>query len=134
MVSCASSASLHCSHQRPETISFDSPSQPAVQVIRKSHVAKFLVEAILAAYRAAPDANASDIHANAHEVRAVAHSWAYFAHATLGEVLEGAWWKSTTTFAGHYLRDMALQVNAQFHLGPVVTAQRIHAHAGVKIV
>ena len=55
----------------------------------------------------------------------MSNSLAYFNNVTLGEVLQGARWRSRGTFVGHYLRDAQREIDGLYRLAPVVLAQRI---------
>lgn len=97
----------------------------SVEATRSSHISQWIVDAIVTAYRHTQDDNRRIHRVTAHEVRAVAQSVAYFNNASLSEVMEGARWRSRSTFVGHYLRDVQQDLEGLFRLGPVVVAQRV---------
>lgn len=91
--------------------------------IKRSHISAWIVDVVKEAYDRA-EGHLSDVHPTAHEVRALAHSWAYFNNVSLAEVLEGARWRSSTSFIDHYLRDVARSVDGMSGL-PLIAAQRL---------
>lgn len=98
---------------------------PKVMTTKASHVSQWIVDAIVTAYKHAPQQDVPLLGVKAHETRAVAHSIAYFNNASLTEVMEGARWKQASTFAGHYLRDMTVAIQEVYQLAPMVAAGRI---------
>ena len=62
---------------------------------------------------------------NAHEVRAVVTSVLFRKVKSLDLVLKAGTWKSMTTFASFYLRDVTHRYLDTFSLGPIVSALRV---------
>ena len=101
---------------------------PKVQDTRASHISQWIVDAVVTAYKHADEDTQRLLQVKAHEVRALASSVAFFNNASLSEVMEGARWRSRSTFIGHYLRDSHQVVDGLHRLAPVVVAQRIIRH------
>ena len=69
-----------------------------------------------------------DLHrlrAKAHDVRGVAASLAFQKNCSLQSIMDACCWSSHNTFTSYYLKDMALELDDIYHLGPVVAAQQI---------
>ena len=98
---------------------------PSVSKTKASHVSQWIVDAIVTAYKNLDNELLQRHQVNAHEVRAIANSLSYFNNCSLTEVLDGARWRSTSTFINHYLRDMVVDLEGIYQLGPVVVAQRV---------
>ena len=61
----------------------------------------------------------------AHDVRGIAASVAFERNVALSDIMAAACWRCHTTFTSFYLRDLSLQANDLFKLGPFVAAQHI---------
>ena len=96
-----------------------------VKETRASHISQWLVNTIVTAYERADPDTARLLQVRAHDIRAMANSLTYFNNVSLGEVLQGARWRSRGTFIGHYLRDAQREIDGLYRLAPVVVAQRI---------
>ena len=92
---------------------------------RASHISQWIVNTIVIAYEHADPDTARTLQVRAHDIRAMSNSLAYFNNVSLGEVLQGARWRSRGTFVGHYLRDAQREIDGLYKLAPVVVAQRI---------
>lgn len=101
---------------------------PSIVHTKASHVSQWIVDAILTAYKHVDNSALRVRQVNAHEVRAIANSAAYFNNVKLSEVLGGARWRTTSTFIGHYLRDMSEDMDGLYRIGPIVVAQRVLRH------
>ena len=97
---------------------------PRVGHTRATHISQWLVDVIKNAYDDVEDLP-DHFRPRAHEVRAIAHSWAFFNNVSLPEVLDAARWSSTSTFTGHYLRNVARSVDGLSGF-PLVAAQRFY--------
>ena len=65
------------------------------------------------------------VRVRAHEVRAVATSTLFRKVRSIPAVLRAGTWKSMSTFASFYLRDVTHRYLDTFSLGPVVSALRV---------
>ncbi|MPC17599.1 hypothetical protein E2C01_010462 [Portunus trituberculatus] len=65
------------------------------------------------------------VRVKAHEVRAMATSALFKKIRNIPAVLQAGTWKSMSTFASFYLRDITLWYLDTFFLGPVVSALRV---------
>ena len=74
------------------------------------------------AYSTATEEDMKITGVKAHQVRSMAASWALHSQAALEDIMNACSWKSANTFTSFYLKDMALQRDKMFHLGPVVAA------------
>ena len=61
----------------------------------------------------------------AHDVRAFATSVAFERNVSLADIMAAACWRCHTTFTSYYLRDLSLQSNDLYKLGPIVAAQQV---------
>ena len=63
----------------------------------------------------------------AHQTRSAGASWAYATGASLSQVMEACYWKSSSTFTSHYLKEYwTSEVDSNmYHLGPFVAAGSI---------
>ena len=92
--------------------------------ISRNTVALWLRSTILAAYEAKgldpPTTN------NPHEIRALASTMALHRNCSLASIMEGCFWRSTSVFASHYLRDLSVEdVEGLQSFGPLVVAQQL---------
>ena len=95
---------------------------PDTQEIHLNTVSGWLKKTILLAYDTASEEDTQVTGVKAHQVRAMAASWALHSRASLEDIMQACSWKSANTFTSFYLKDMALQRDEMFHLGPVVAA------------
>ena len=65
------------------------------------------------------------VRVRAHEVRAVATSAMFKKIRSVSAVLKAGTWKSMSTFASFYLRDVTHRYLDNFSLGPVVSGLRV---------
>ena len=72
----------------------------------------------------APD-RASRLHIKAHEVRAVATSTALDRNCALRDIIGAVGWRSDSTFAASYLRDLSSRRASLDLVGPVVAVQHV---------
>lgn len=94
--------------------------------VTRNTLSLWLRTVILAAYDAAglPHPVAS----NPHEIRALASTMALHRNCSVPAIMEGCFWRSTTVFASHYLRDLAVEdVQGLQTFGPLVVAQQLAA-------
>ena len=85
------------------------------------------------AYILTSDSEADLARVPAHEVRALAASWPLWTNRSVADIMRACSWRSKTTFAEFYLRDMTFVSDDLYSLGPIVTAQGIrssHARSG----
>ena len=90
-------------------------------------VSRWIKHAIRAAYEAAEsDTNLLQLHkVKAHDVRAMSASLAFLRSVALDDIMAAASWSSHTTFTSHYLRDLSVQSDDLFRLGPLVVAKQV---------
>ena len=89
--------------------------------LQTSHISLWLRQTINEAYEGYSDQTVSQ--PRAHEVRALAASWANFrSPSSLDEIMKNAMWNSHSTFTRFYMRDVGLQSNNLYSMGPVVAA------------
>ena len=92
--------------------------------VSKNTVSFWLRSTILGAYQDAglPPPAAS----NPHEIRAVSSTMALHSNCSLSAIMEGCFWKSSTVFSSHYLRDIAVEdVAGVQSFGPLIVAQQL---------
>ena len=84
-------------------------SKPDGSVCRNT-ISSWIKQTILMAYETAgSDANPLQlVSARAHEVRAFSASWRALRMVAVADILQACRWRSTTTFAEHYLRDLTV--------------------------
>jgi hypothetical protein len=63
--------------------------------------------------------------ARVQELRGKANSLAFYDGATLQQIMFAGFWKCSTTFTSHYLKDMTSDVQGLHRLGHFVAAQRV---------
>jgi len=71
--------------------------------VKSTTFASWIVQTIKSAYK---EGTAPGVVAHAHDVRGVSASWAKFCNVPLREVLEAAAWKTPSTFASCYMKDI----------------------------
>ena len=93
--------------------------KPHVRDIYQSHISKWIVELVKAAYLS----NDQEIpeRVTAHELRALA----YTCHIALEDIMSATFWRSSGVFQRNYLRDLAPITDAIATLGPFVAAQQV---------
>ena len=87
--------------------------------IKPATISSWIKQVIFSAYKVK-----SKPGVKAHQTRSAGASWAYATGASLSQVMEACFWKSSTTFTSHYFRDYwtsAVDANL-YHLGPFVAA------------
>ena len=93
--------------------------------VSKTTISRWIRSVILFAYKSSSREDLKLAKVKAHEVRAVATSLLFKKNLALSEVMQAASWRCNSTFASHYLREIA-HVSLDLHsLGPVVAAQNI---------
>jgi len=102
---------------------FDDPKE-----IHMNAIYSWLKRTILLAYTTASEADTRIIGVTAHQVRAMAASWALHSNASIEEIMNACSWKRPNAFTQFYLKDMALQRDEMYHLGPVVSASHTARH------
>ena len=95
-------------------VSTQSISRWIQQAIRWSYAAASSHEELLRVHKV-----------KAHDVRAFATSVAFERNVALADIMAAACWRCHTTFTSYYLRDLSLQTQDLYKLGPIVTAQQI---------
>ena len=60
-----------------------------------------------------------------HEVRGYASSLAFRGSVCVEDILRACTWKNKGTFISHYLKDISLNSENLFQLGPLVAAQKM---------
>jgi hypothetical protein len=95
--------------------------------ISANTISRWLVSAIRAAYEAAGSQfELLQIHGiRAHDVRAMSASLAFMRSVALEDIFQATSWRCHTTFTDFYLRDLSLQSDQLFKLGPLVVAQSV---------
>ena len=88
-------------------------------------ISRWIVETIRFAYSDPSEESLQFARVTAHEVRALSTSWAFFRGTSLSDLLSAVHWRSQSTFSSAYLRDMAVESDGMFSLGPVCVAQRV---------
>ena len=58
-------------------------------------------------------------------MRAVVALWAASYGVSIDHLMNACYWKSHTTFASHYLKDIWLDTDGQYSIGPLVAAQTV---------
>ena len=95
--------------------------QTRTKRLNTSHISLWLKQTIISAYNRYSELPIDQ--PRAHEVRALAASWANFrSPASLDTIMKNAMWKSHSTFTQFYMRDVGLQSNDLYSMGPVVAA------------
>ena len=90
--------------------------------IHLNTISAWLKKTILLAYKSASSEDMQITGVKAHQVRALAASWALHTNASMEDIMTACSWKHSSTFSRFYLKDMALQRDKMYHLGPVVAA------------
>ena len=93
--------------------------------IHKNTISSWIRKLLHLAYSSAPEDVIQLSSARTHEVRALASSMAFRGSMELEEVLKACTWKSSNTFASHYLRDISSFEEDLYSLGPLVAAQSV---------
>ena len=93
--------------------------------IHKNTISSWIRKLLYWVYSSAPEDAIKLSSARTHEVRALASSMAFRGSMELEEVLKACTWKSSNTFATHYLRDVSSFEEDLHSLGPLVAAQSI---------
>ncbi|MPC69696.1 hypothetical protein E2C01_063927 [Portunus trituberculatus] len=88
-------------------------------------LSKWICQVIRRACVSVSEEQSRVLKVNAHEVRAIATSVLFRKVKSLDLVLKAGTWKSMTTFASFYLRDVTHRCLDTFFLGPVVSALRV---------
>ena len=91
----------------------------------KRDIAKWIVQAIRAAYNLSPVATRDFNRVTAHEVRAISTSLGLWAGVSVQKVIEAGTWRSNNSFTSFYLRDMAQEANNLASLGPISVCQTL---------
>jgi len=94
--------------------------------VHKNTISAWLKKTISMAYATAEerDLRGSIFQSSrAHEVRALAASWARYNNVCASAILEACTWKSFGVFADFYLRDLSVQAEELYALGPISVAQ-----------
>ena len=69
--------------------------------------------------------NRGMVSARVHDLRGKANSLAFYEGATLQQIMFAGFWKSSTSFTSHYLKDMSTDVQGLHRLGHFVAAQKV---------
>ena len=82
--------------------------------IKPGTISSWIKQAIYSAY------GGKKSGVKAHQTRSAGASWAYATGASMNQVMEACYWKSSSTFTSHYLRDYwTSEVDSNMHhLGP----------------
>lgn len=99
------------------------PLQQAREDIATGTISYWIRSVIRDAYTDLSPDVATRLKIKAHEVRAVATSTAFVRNCALKDVIKAVGWRSDSTFASAYLRDMGLQRDNLAAVGPLVAAQ-----------
>ena len=98
-------------------------SQRSKREIDRRALGVYLRSAVIEAYKAKDLPQPS--RTNPHEIRAVSATMAYHANIAVADIMAGCYWRSSTVFANHYLRDISNEDLAGVRrLGPQVFAQQ----------
>ena len=95
------------------------------KLVSKNTISFWIKSVIRHAYDSVSDPDIQLWKASAHEVRAIATSLRFRQNSSIAEVMSAASWRSRSTFAAFYLRDIDLSFLDSSTLGPVVAAQAV---------
>ena len=101
------------------------PLRQAQEDISAQTISSWIRSVIRDAYSDLSPERASQLRIKAHEVRAVATSTALDRNCALRDIISAVGWRSDSTFASSYLRDLSSQRETLDLVGPVVAAQQI---------
>lgn len=93
--------------------------------IHANTISGWLRKVITLAHEDVPEETRTRLRIKAHSIRSVASSWAFQKNVSLQNIMDACSWSSHNTFTSYYLKDMALEEEGMFHLGPVVAAQQV---------
>ena len=93
--------------------------------VTKNTISLWIRSVIRSAYQSAPDSDLKLWKVSSHEVRALATSLLFKHNNSLKQVMSAASWRSNSTFASFYLRDINHSFLDTSSVGPVVAAQAI---------
>ncbi|XP_068221279.1 uncharacterized protein [Palaemon carinicauda] len=102
------SSSLWCSVKDPQ------------KPLSKNALSFFLRETIREAHLFCEEKNFGLLKVKAHEVRAVATSLAYRKNMSVKQIMDATFWRSNSVFASHYLREVRVDYEKCYTLGPYV--------------
>ena len=88
-------------------------------------VSSWIKKTVVKAYEDSTDFDHRVTKVKAHQVRGMAASLALHSNASMEDIMTACSWKSPSTFARFYLKDIALQHQDVSYLGPVVAAGHI---------
>ena len=95
------------------------------KLISKNTISFWIRSVIRHAYESVSDPDLQLWKASAHEVRAIATSLRFKQNTSIAEVMLAASWRSRSTFASFYLRDIDQAFLDPKSIGPVVAAQAV---------
>ena len=95
------------------------------KAINKNTISYWIRQVINNAYENSQERDLEQVKVTAHEVRAIATSLLFKKNSSLRDVMKAASWRSHTTFASVYLRDVTHKSLDLHTLGPVVAAQQL---------
>ena len=104
---------------------FVSSHKDVKKAISKNTISYWIRQVIADAYRHSQEGDLNQVKVKAHEVRAIATSLLFKKNSSLKDVMDAASWRSHTTFASFYLRDVTHKSLDLHTLGPVVAAQHL---------
>ena len=102
-------------------VSLSNPSRP----MSKGAISYYLRQAIILAYETIDEDIQASTRVKAHEIRAVSSSLLFRRSMSMRTLFEAAIWRTGTTFASFYLRDVAHHYLDVSGLGPVVAAMSV---------
>lgn len=108
-----SSSSLWCSVKDPQ------------KPLSKNALSFFLRETIREAHLLCEEENFGLLKVKAHEIRAIATSLAYRKNMSVKQIMEATFWRSDSVFASHYLREVRVDYEKCYALGPYVATASV---------
>ena len=93
--------------------------------IHPSTISSWIKQTIILTHQSSSEKDFQLVGVKAHKTRGVAASMALLHNAVLDDIQNACSWKHHTTFSSYYLKDIALQRDDMYHMGPVICAGKL---------
>ena len=90
--------------------------------VHMNTISSWLKKTIHFAYDSSKEEDQRVTGVKGHQVRSMAASWALYNKASMQDIMNACSWKNPSTFTRFYLKDLALEREKMYHLGPVISA------------